>query len=156
MHISHTCLPILFACASAQAATFTVSNINDSGPGSLREAIIAANATPAPPHRITFGASVQQQGLIELFSSLPLIQVALEIDGTGRQPSILPFDTSAGFTLLRSSKALTLRDMSLNGGRGDGKGGCLSGEGLDASSLLVLDKMAFTGCTAVVYTGAGT
>lgn len=34
------------ALASAQAATFTVTSTADSGPGSLRQAILDANATP--------------------------------------------------------------------------------------------------------------
>ena len=34
------------ACVAAQAATFTVTNTSDSGAGSLRQAILDANANP--------------------------------------------------------------------------------------------------------------
>mgnify|MGYP001555213601 CR=1 FL=1 len=39
----------LIGCSCAQAATFSVSNINDAGDGSLRQAILA----PTPSRRIT-------------------------------------------------------------------------------------------------------
>jgi len=45
-------LPLAFGCAlilcagGLRAATFTVTNTNDSGPGSLRQAILDANASP--------------------------------------------------------------------------------------------------------------
>lgn len=140
----------LSACSCAQAATFTVSNINDAGDGSLRQAILAANAAAAPPHRIAFGAGFPQQGIIELFSSLPLVQVALEIDGAGREPYLMAFDHSNSFPLLRTQRGLTLRALSLNFGRGSGTGGCLAGEGVGSTSLLVLDRVAFSNCTTVV------
>lgn len=141
---------LAFGCSCAQAATFTVSNINDAGDGSLRQAIIAANAAAAPPHRISFGATFPQQGMIELFSSLPLVQVALEIDGAGREPYLMAFDPSNSFTLLRTQRGLTLRELSLNFGRGSGAGGCLAGEGAGSTSLLVLDRVTFSNCTTVV------
>lgn len=140
----------LFACSCAQSATFSVSNINDAGDGSLRQAILAANAAAAPPHRIAFGAGFPQQGIIELFSSLPLVQVALEIDGAGREPYLMAFDPSNSFPLLRTQRGLTLRALSLSFGRGSGTGGCLAGEGAGSTSLLVLDRVAFSNCTTVV------
>jgi uncharacterized repeat protein (TIGR01451 family) len=39
---------VLVWCVSAQAATFTVTTTNDSGAGSLRQAILDANARPGP------------------------------------------------------------------------------------------------------------
>jgi hypothetical protein len=38
-------LGLFLSLSIAQAATFTVSNLNDSGPGSLRQAVLDANAT---------------------------------------------------------------------------------------------------------------
>jgi hypothetical protein len=65
----------------AEATNFTVSNLNDSGSGSLREAIDAANGTVGVD-TITFTVS----GTIVLGSTLPNITDAdgLTIDGTGQ------------------------------------------------------------------------
>ncbi|MEA2686463.1 MAG: hypothetical protein QOE93_1658, partial [Actinomycetota bacterium] len=38
----------------AQAVTLTVTNLNDAGPGSLRQAIADSNGTPAVNDTITF------------------------------------------------------------------------------------------------------
>ena len=36
----------IFSLSAAQAATLTVTNLDDNGPGSLRQAILSANAAP--------------------------------------------------------------------------------------------------------------
>lgn len=150
MRRGYALLVFLIGCTCTQAATFSVSNINDDGDGSLRQAILAANAAAAPPHRIVFDAAFVDQGTIELFSSLPLVQVELEIDGAGRRPTVMAFDPSNSFPLLRTGRGLTLRELSLSFGRGSGTGGCLAGEGGGNTSLLVLDRVAFSSCTTVV------
>ncbi len=53
------------------AATFTVSNLNDAGTGSLRQAIVDANATTEAADTITFAARLT--GTIALGSQLPEI-----------------------------------------------------------------------------------
>lgn len=53
-----------------QAANFDVTNTNDSGAGSLRQAIIDANANILGPHTITFAAGINN-GTITLLSDLP-------------------------------------------------------------------------------------
>jgi predicted outer membrane repeat protein len=139
----------LFVCSFAQAEMFEVSNINDAGAGSLRQAVLDANSAAAPPHRIVFGSGFLHQGTIELFSSLPLVQVELEIDGAGRDPRMMAFDPSNSFPLLRTRHGLTLRGLSLSFGRGSGSGGCLAGEGADNTRLLLLDGVKFSNCTTV-------
>src|SRR5215831_14006619 len=46
MRTSGACLGLLLAAASALGNTYTVTNTSDSGPGSLRQAILDANANP--------------------------------------------------------------------------------------------------------------
>jgi Ca2+-binding RTX toxin-like protein len=66
--------------ASAEAATFTVSNLNDSGAGSLRQAILDANAV-AGADQVTFQSTLS--GQITLAGQLPNITDPLNILGPG-------------------------------------------------------------------------
>src|SRR6266550_1957473 len=64
----------------AGAATFTVTNTNDSGAGSLRQAITDANAA-AGADTIAFNISGVGVQTINVLSSLPNIAAPLTIDG---------------------------------------------------------------------------
>lgn len=146
---------ILLAAATsggAEATVFTVSNIGNDGPGSLRQAILDANAAASPPHRIEFGGAFPTDGIIELFGSLPALNVAADIDGRDRNPTVMPFDPTNSFQLLRTNRALTLRGFTLMQGRAESRGGCVGGEGIGGSSALVIERMTFSGCSAVVTT----
>jgi Ca2+-binding RTX toxin-like protein len=70
----------LLTGASAEAATFTVNNLSDSGAGSLRQAIDDANVTPGAD-QITFQSSLS--GQITLASQLPNINDPLDVVGPG-------------------------------------------------------------------------
>jgi RHS repeat-associated protein len=65
----------------AYSATFTVTNRVDSGAGSLRQAILNANATPGP-HTIVFSISGSGAQTIKLSSALPAITNPILIDAT--------------------------------------------------------------------------
>ncbi len=65
---------------SAAATTFTVSNAQDSGPGSLRQAILDANAN-AGADVINFSIGSFQQTIV-LASALPVITDPVTIDAT--------------------------------------------------------------------------
>ncbi len=85
---------------SAPAAIFTVTNTNDSGAGSLRDAITQANAT-AGADTINFASGSGLQ-TINLFSALPALNETVTIDGTTQlgfagAPLIELRGTSAGF-----------------------------------------------------------
>jgi hypothetical protein len=85
-----TAIVILFLCASsALSATYTVSKCDDSGAGSLRQAIIDANATAISDlieFKIDTFDPLYQAGTgtwrIELASNLPDLTRAVVIDGT--------------------------------------------------------------------------
>lgn len=66
----------------AAPATFTVTNINDSGAGSLRAAIVSANSNgnPGDQDQITFNISGAGDQIIELQSALNITQ-SVKIDG---------------------------------------------------------------------------
>jgi parallel beta-helix repeat protein len=65
---------------TAHAAAFTVTNTNDSGPGSLRQAILDANASPGPD-TITFNFPQPGLNTISPASPLPVIIDPLVING---------------------------------------------------------------------------
>jgi hypothetical protein len=71
-------LPSALLLAHAGAATFTVTNANDSGAGSLRQAIIDANADTTADS-IVFNVGVTS---IAPVTNLPVITETVSIDGT--------------------------------------------------------------------------
>lgn len=130
------------AAGPASAATFVVDSTADGGSGSLRAAITAANATPAPPHRIEF--SLPPGSTITLAAPLPGIGVALTIDGGAAAGLTIdganafrPFTAGAGAAL--GLRALTVR----NGLAPDGTGGCVR-----TDAALVLDQVELEHCIA--------
>ena len=69
---------IMMTAGAVSAQSFTVENLNDAGPGSLREAITMANST-TDADTIEFSVT----GTIELRSQLPNITSPMTIDGGG-------------------------------------------------------------------------
>src|SRR5262245_19161055 len=67
--------------ANAASLTFTVTNTNDSGAGSLRAAITGANAAGVGTQNINFAANVR--GTISLLTPLPLLNNNININGPG-------------------------------------------------------------------------
>ncbi len=99
----------------ARAATFVVTNTNDSGGGSLRTAITVANGT-AGPDQITFQAGLT--GVIAPAADLPVISDNLTITGPGprnltisgsNSRRILNFTAPATISGLRLANAFTDR-----------------------------------------------
>lgn len=91
------------------ANTFPVTNTNDAGPGSLRQAILDANAAGPGPHSIAFNV----YGQITILSSLPAITKSnLTVDGEnkitinspGTNGIINPFDIRANNVAIRNFK----------------------------------------------------
>src|SRR5215213_6218044 len=66
---------------AARAATFTVTNNNDSGAGSFRQALLDANATPGA-NSIVFNVGVSGLQTIPVLSDLPRISEPVVIDAT--------------------------------------------------------------------------
>ncbi|MCP3916959.1 MAG: DUF4347 domain-containing protein, partial [bacterium] len=113
-------------------ATYTVTNTNDSGPGSLRQAIIDANASGGTDS-IVFDISaalVDGAHTINLLSALPDITEAVTIDGTqdadfDGTPVIVLDGSGAGagvdgLTLAAGSDGSTIKGLVINQFGGDG------------------------------------
>jgi hypothetical protein len=129
----------------AHAATYTVSNLNDSGPGSLRQAIISAIAAPGE-ETINFSIS----GTILLGSVLPTITGAdaLAIDGTGQSVTI------SGSNLHRilwtdPGTTVSLNHLTFSNGNDWGGGGIYN------AGNMTIANSAFSGNKATNYMYGG-
>jgi hypothetical protein len=69
-----------------EAANYTVTSINDSGPGSLRTIILQSNQTPGP-HSINFGQSWFGSGSANLKTPLPVVSNSVTIIGWAKGDS---------------------------------------------------------------------
>src|SRR5262245_60859199 len=72
---------VMAAAAGAPAATFTVTTTNDSGAGSLRQAILDANAN-AGPDTIVFAIPGSGVHTIAPTSGLPTVMQPTTLDAT--------------------------------------------------------------------------
>ena len=134
-----------FGGSSLLAATFTVTNTNDSGSGSLRWAIEQANANPGSNDTITFDSGL---GTISLSSGLPVIDKqggTLSIEGSGA--SSLTIDggnNSRAFFVHQGT--VTIKDVTIaNGTAQGGNGGAAQtggGGGLGAGGAIFVDQTA--------------
>lgn len=145
---------VLLAAGSLSAATFTVTNTNDSGSGSLRDMITQANAL-AGDDVINFGPGVT--GTITLASTLPQITQAggvLTINGPGR--SLLTISGASSVRIFETGLAawLSVSRLTLTNGRGaltasDAYGGAIYSRG-----TLVLYDVEISNCSAIGATSA--
>ena len=101
----------LAVSAGIDAATFTVTNTDDAGPGSLRQAIIAANAVPSPnvPDQISFDIPGSGVRTITVVTQLPPLTDPVIIDGY-TQPG------ASANTLAVGNNAALLIELNGNGG----------------------------------------
>ena len=122
---------------TAHAATFTVTNLNDSGAGSLRQAISDANAF-AGADTIIFSAS----GTITLFTTLPTITDAdgLTIDGTG-QTLTISGNNAVRVMEVGFSTSLTLNNLTIANGSAPGD----HGGGIHNFGTLTVTNSSFSG-----------
>lgn len=137
---------------SIPAAEFTVTSRLDSGAGTLRAAIMAANVAPNPPHVIRFQDPYPLGGRIVLESNLPTIVQALEIDGGNRFAQVSGNEL---FPVLRAQAALTIRNLQLRDGWAPvttttaGNGGCIRFNGAPGPTMnLLVENATFENCAA--------
>jgi len=138
-------LPLLFS-SLALSATFSVTNTNADGPGSLRQAILDANATAGPPHVIEFDdaltGSINPIGGV---SDLPTLAVSMSIIGPGPDEATIDLGQHGPLTVGPGASAVTIAALSLTGGTAP-RGGCLNNE---FGAELVVTEMDFSFCLAV-------
>ena len=106
-------------------SAFVVSNTNDSGPGSLRQAISSSNGATAQTNLITFDLGTSSLQTINLLSALPVITQSVTIEGTtdGNGNPLVELDgASAGSTtngLVVTANTVTIEGFDMSGFGGD-------------------------------------
>jgi hypothetical protein len=94
----------------ASAAIFSVTNTNDSGAGSLRQAILNANTNGSGPHVIAFNFATSGPFHITPLTVLPAVSNALTIDGTtATNFAGIPLIELNGVNISATTNGLTLR-----------------------------------------------
>ncbi|HYJ05518.1 MAG TPA: choice-of-anchor Q domain-containing protein [Chthoniobacterales bacterium] len=136
--------------APPPSMALTVTNANDSGPGSLRQALFSA----APGATIDFAADVT--GAIILTSGQLVIDKAITINGPGA--SVLAVDGNASSRVLRigsvfSTVTATISGLTIRGGRAFGlpNSGTARGGGISNIGTLTVQDCIITGNSAVGY-----
>jgi hypothetical protein len=127
-------------------ATFLVTSLADSGPGSLREAIDLANANAPFSHdEVKFDPALEGR-TIGLNSSLPVITQSLSIAGPGFGPGSIIIDGQNNGRVFEVRTAVNFSNLTItrgNAGADDGGGILATNVGLP-----VLDGVAVTNCSA--------
>ncbi|GAB4474119.1 MAG: hypothetical protein OHK0037_34870 [Elainellaceae cyanobacterium] len=123
-----------------------VTNTNDSGAGSLRQAIIAANNNNSIANpTITFAPSVS--GTIQLASALPTLSRNMTIDGPGAGTLTISRNSTGNFRIftLQSGATATIEGLTISGGNpGEANGGGIANLGgtLTLQNLVVQNSTA--------------
>ncbi len=128
-----------FLATAATAADFTVSNTNDSGAGSLRQAIINSNAAGGS-NTINFATS----GTVTLASDLPAITSSVSIAGNGA--TLNGANAHRGLLVYSGTVAIQnfiIQNATATGGKGgDGNGAGGGGAGLGGASFVAAGASA--------------
>lgn len=120
---------VLVVSCSGAPGIFNVSNTNDAGPGSLRQAILDANALIGPDF-ITFSLGTQKTILISATNPLPVIRDAVLIDGY-TQPGTSPNTLAQG-----SNARLSVRLRGVNAGALGAQGLVVLANGVEIRGLI--------------------
>lgn len=143
------CLPALLAVSpsAATAKSFPVTNTGNAGPGSLRAAIQASNASAGPDI-----IGISATGTIDLEEALPDISDDVEIRGPGAD--LLTVRRNSGefriFTIesLACCPEVTISGITIANGLAE------SGAGIESTAVLVLERVAVVGNEAVASGGS--
>ena len=135
--------PVLgLALATTQAATFTVTTTADSGPGSLRQALLDANAAPGDD-TIVFITN----GTITLAAPLPLVSDNTSIIGPGTNQLTISGNSAVQVFSFNAGTTNTLSDLTVANGLATGY---QNGAGIANAGALTL-----TNCALVNNTNLG-
>lgn len=125
------------------AATITVQNANDSGPGSLRDAI----TTASPGDTINFSSGVVSLGAINLISGELLINKNLRIEGPGHGSLVVQRSASApDFRILKITGGAVVTIAGLNIANGRATNSSLPQEDDGGGIQIISSDLTLSGC----------
>jgi len=152
-------LPVLAGSAGAfrviLGRNFTVTNTNDSGPGSLRQAMIDANANAPAIDTITFDATVfATMQTITLTTGELTVNDSVTVNGPGA--SLLQINGNNASRIFNifvggSQGTINITGMTLNNAATTASGGAI----LNYNEFLSLTGVTITNCTASASSGGG-
>src|SRR5262249_38883652 len=122
-------------------STLLVENLLDSGPGSLRQAVLDANGSPGAD---TIAFAPQLQGTIALSSGQLSITDDLTIDGPGAERLAISGDNPPAFQG-DSGITVALAQLTITGGRAAEGAGVFNGGILTVSHSVFSDNQALGG-----------
>lgn len=145
--VSFTLFLALFFSFGASATTFVVTNLNDPGAGSLREAIDNSNLSPGPD-KIVFSEGLS--GTIVLNLGILTITDDLEIRGPGADRITIDADNKTRLFVIRDSQdfrsiAVKIIGLELINGNDDVGGAIVNFEDLTIDSCIIRDNRAVFG-----------
>ena len=134
-------LIILGGVSAGRATLFTVENTNDSGPGSLRDAITQANSLTNldTDNTIQFATT----GVIRLETKLPSLEKNFTITGPGATNLAISGQQTNSILLIEANARVVVSGLTLADGFGASGGGALTNRG-----LLTFQSCIFTNNTA--------
>ncbi len=137
------------------AATFTVTNLNDSGAGSLRKAVADANAA-AGDDTIVFQSGLV--GTITLTSGEIVITSNISISNTGTGVVVVSGNNVSRVFSVSAGAVVTINNLTIsNGSVAEEYGGGISNDGtLNLLNSIISDNTAiYTGATSGSAAGGG-
>ena len=131
--IRSTAIAVVLLCAvaiRARATTIIVSNTNDNGPGSLRQALMNSNDAD------TIDAT-GISGVIRLTTGELLVDKSVTINGAGADVLAVDGNATSSVFQIGSGKTVTISDLTIRNGEGNFGGGILNGGG---ATLTITDS----------------
>lgn len=133
---------LVWSAAPALASTYTVTNLDDSGAGSLRQAITNANSDNSPPTVVDFASGLT--GLLSLTSGTLAITHNMTIEGPG--PAALELDGDQVEILsVSASSNVAISGLGFAGGGAPSAGGAIDNAGTLSVSDAVFDHDSAAG-----------
>ena len=152
-------LLLLVVASAAQANTYVISTIADSGAGSLRQAILSSNSPAGGVHTLVFSTGFPDNGVILLDSDLPqILSQRLVVLGNDKLPHIDGQSSHSIFKVSTTTNLFELYDLSLQNALSTDKGACVSSGNFTTLGTLQAERVTFSNCKvsgpSLVYGGA--